>query len=102
MNLQSTERILLLLFCSLITLSEPILANKFETISGGVTGSYRLKSQFVESGLLFGGIGFLLASVLAVIVPHTNAAYLNYANWKSSAIVLAVIGTALLTGYALY
>jgi hypothetical protein len=101
-NLQSTERIFLLLICSLLALSEPALANKFETISGGVAGSYRVKSQFVESGLLFGGIGFLIASVLAVVMPHTNAAYLNYANWKSSAIVLAVIGASLLIGYALY
>ncbi|RMG33257.1 MAG: hypothetical protein D6720_11815 [Gammaproteobacteria bacterium] len=80
-------------------LTEPALANKFETISGGVTGSTRLKRAFVQHLLLYGGGGFLVAAVLAVVVPHTNPVFLNYANWKVSAIVLAVIGSLLLISY---
>ncbi len=80
-------------------LMEPALANKFETISGGVNGSFRLKRAFIQDMLLFGGGGFLVAAVMAVVVPRTNAAFLNYANWKASAMVLAVIGSLLLVSY---
>lgn len=85
-----------LLFC---LLCEPVLANKFETIGSGVAGSFRLKREFLQIAFLITGGGFLLTAVLAVVMPHSNAAFLNFRNWKSSAIVLAVIGSALLSGY---
>jgi len=86
----------------LLALCEPVLANKFETIGGGLSGSFRLKRQFVESALLYGGIGFIVGSVLAIVIPHSNAAFLNYANWKTSSIVMGVIGVLLLIAYFIY
>ena len=89
----------LTLFAGLLLLAEPTLADRFETISGGVRGSLRLKREFVQIALLTMGIGFLVGAVLAVVVPHTNPVFLNFANWKHSAIVMAVIGTVMLVSY---
>ncbi len=89
------------LFAAIALLADPALANKFETISGGVNGSLRVKRAFVQSALLYGGSGFLIGAVLAVVVPHTNPAFLNYANWRNSAIVLAILGILLLVSYFL-
>ena len=88
-----------LLLIAALMLCEPALANKFETIGSGVSGSFRVKKEFLQIAFLITGGGFLFAAVLAVILPHTNAAFLNYRNWKASAIVLGVIGGALLSGY---
>ncbi len=90
---------ILLLLAGLALLVEPALANKFETISGGVNGSFRLKREFVQTGLLAGGGGFLLGALLAVVIPRTNAAFLNFANWRNSAIVMGVIGVLLLVSW---
>lgn len=80
---------------ALLWLSEPAIANKFETIGGGVSGSSQLKLEWLQ-GFLFvvGGIS-LTSSVLAVLVPHDNPLYLNYGNWKKSAIVFAIVGVLL-------
>jgi len=79
----------------LLLLCEPALANRFETISSGITGSGKIKREFVRGALLVGGSGFIIAAILAVIVPRNNAAFLNYTNWKQSAIVLTVLGIVL-------
>ncbi|BAN68584.1 hypothetical protein [endosymbiont of unidentified scaly snail isolate Monju] len=92
---------LLFLLAGIGLLAEPALANKFETISGGITGSFRLKRAFVQQALLVGGGGCLIGAVLAVVVPHTNPAFLNYVNWRNSAIVLGVLGALLLVSYFL-
>jgi hypothetical protein len=99
------RRLLLLLLLALLPLLvllllfEPAIANKFETIGSGVAGSYRLKAEFMRGALLTGGSFFVFAAILAVVVPHSNAAYLNFANWKASAVVLALIGAGLFTAY---
>ncbi|MEJ2575830.1 MAG: hypothetical protein P8106_03855 [Gammaproteobacteria bacterium] len=36
--------------------------------------------------------------MLSVVVPHTHAAFLNYANWRQSAIVFALVGVLCLGG----
>jgi hypothetical protein len=75
---------LLMLFAA-----EPALANKFETIGGGFSGSSGFKrSWLTRFFVVSGGISLFLA-VLAVVTPHTNASFLNYGNWKQSAIVLS-------------
>ena len=75
---------LLILFAA-----EPALANKFETIGGGFSGSSGFKrSWLTRFFVVSGGISLFLA-VLAVVTPHTNASFLNYGNWKQSAIVLS-------------
>ncbi len=90
----------LLSLFSLFLLIEPALANKFETISGGVSGSFTVKREFIQTAILIVGGGFLLGAVLAVVVPRNNAAFLNYANWKASAIVMGTIGLVILVSYA--
>ncbi|MGB5569143.1 MAG: hypothetical protein WBM81_07545 [Sedimenticolaceae bacterium] len=69
---------------------EPALANKFETNGGAVSGSSGIKREWLQKFLFVGGGLSLLGSILAAVLPHRNAAYLNYGNWKQSAIVLLV------------
>ena len=84
----------------LLLLCEPALANKFETIGGGVSGSRQLKLDWL-AGFLYavGGLS-LLGTVLAVLMRNSNTLFLNVRNWKASASVLAVI-TVLSLGGAL-
>jgi len=95
----NTTRLMFLLAGGILLLTEPTLANKFETISGGVSGSARVKTDFIQTLLLTLGSGFMIGAVLAVVVPRTNAAFLNYANWKSSAAVMATLGMVMLVSY---
>lgn len=93
-----------LLFGSLLALllvAEPALANKFETIGSGVAGSFHIKRASLQTGLLITGIAFLVFALLAIVVPRTNSAFLNYLNWKASALVMAAIGSILLVSYFL-
>ena len=72
---------------------EPALANKFETIGGGFSGSSGFKREWLQMFfIVIGGLS-LLGAVLAVVVPHKNALYLNFNNWKQSAIIMLVIAT---------
>lgn len=73
---------------------EPALANKFETIGGGISGSYGIKQQWLQKFFLVAGGISLLSAVLAVVVPHNNALFLNYGNWKKSAIILSILTVA--------
>ena len=69
---------------------EPVLANKFETIGGGVSGSSGFKREWMQGFFLVLGGASLLGTLLTIFIPHRNAAYLNYGNWKQSAAVLFV------------
>jgi len=73
---------------------EPALANKFETIGGGVSGSSGIKRDWLQNFFLVVGSLSLLTAILAVVVPHDNALYLNFGNWKRSAIVLFILAAA--------
>ena len=97
----SSRYFLFALLAGTLLLCDPALANKFETIGGGVSGSMRLKREFLQTAFLVGGIGFLVAAALAVIVPHTNAAFLNFANWKASSVVLEILGAVMLVSHFL-
>lgn len=70
---------------------EPTLANKFETIGGGVSGSSGIKRDWLQKFFLVVGGMSLLTAVLALFVPHNNALFLNYGNWKRSFIILLVL-----------
>ena len=88
--------------CILVLLCiEPALANKFETIGGGVSGSSGIKREWLQKFLLVAGGLSLLGSLLAIVIPHTNAAFLNFSNWKQSAIVLFVFAVVFFIGAAL-
>ena len=81
---------------------EPALANKFETIGGGISGSAGLKLEWLQTFLfIIAGMG-ALGALLAVVYPRKNALFLNYTNWKKSAIVMGTIsGVALFFGLLL-
>lgn len=87
--------LLLLLFL------EPALANKFETIGGGVSGSSGIKREWLQNFFLVCGGLSLLGSILSILVPHRNAAFLNFRNWKQSAIVLFVFAAVFFIAAAL-
>jgi hypothetical protein len=74
---------------------EPASANRLEGISGGVSGSGHIKRESLQVIFLVAGGVSLLSAVLAVVVPHRNALFLNYSNWKQSAIFLLIIAIAL-------
>lgn len=76
---------------ALVLAHEPALANKFETISGGITGSRQLKLDWLASFLYVVGGLSLLSAALAVFTPHNNALFLNFNNWKQSAAILSII-----------
>jgi hypothetical protein len=91
-------RLLGLSACVLILLCEPASANKFETIGGGVAGSRQFKLEWLQGFLyVVGGIG-LLTAALAVFAPHNNPLFLNFANWKQSAVVASLIGVVCIGG----
>ena len=75
---------------------DPALANKFETIGGGVSGSVGIKREWLEK-IFFVAAGIsLLGAIAAVLFPHRNPLFLNYSNWKSSAIIMSILGIAFL------
>jgi hypothetical protein len=84
----------------MLLFSDPLLANKFETIGGGVQGSNKLKIEFLEViAYVVGGI-FLVAGVLAIALHNHNAQTLNYTMWKSSAALFFILGAgSLAAGY---
>lgn len=101
-TLRLAQRTAVTLLAALLLLAvEPALANKFETIGGGVSGSVHIKREWLITFLNIAGGISLFGAVLAIVVPRTNALYLNYSNWKQSAIVMLVIAGALFTGAAL-
>lgn len=74
--------------------TNPGLANKFETIGSGVSGSRGIKIEWLQ-GFLFVVCGVLaLGAVLAVAVPHRNTLFLNAVNWKTSAVLMAMLAAA--------
>jgi hypothetical protein len=75
-----------LLFC------EPSLANKFETIGGGVQGSTQVKIEYLQVVAYVAGGIFLVAGVLSILLHDKNAQTLNYTMWKSSAVLFFLLG----------
>ena len=80
---------------------EPCVANRFETIGGGLSGSDALKLEWLRNFSLIAGSLCLLGALLAVVVPRRNPLLLNYSNWKSSAAVLGVFGALFFLAYIL-
>ena len=72
------------LFLLGLIVCEPLLANKFETIGGGVQGSTRLKVEYLQVIAYVAGGIFLASGVLAIALHNKNAQTLNYTLWKSS------------------
>jgi hypothetical protein len=85
----------------LLILVETALANKFETIGGGFSGSSGSKREWLHKFFLVGGSISLIAAVLSMIVPHSNPLLLNFNTWKQSAIVLFILAAAFFLGAVL-
>ncbi|MCU7797838.1 MAG: hypothetical protein KZQ73_01050 [Candidatus Thiodiazotropha sp. (ex Semelilucina semeliformis)] len=79
---------LMILFC------EPALANKFETIGGGVQGSTKVKIEYLQVIAYVAGGIFITAGVLAILLHNKNAQTLNYTMWKSSSALFFILGIA--------
>jgi len=74
--------------------SEPSLANKFETIGGGVLGSTKSKVEYLQwIAYATGGI-FLISGVLSILLHDRNALTLNYTMWKLSSAIFFLFSIA--------
>ena len=82
-----------LLAALLLLTTEPALANKFETIGGGVAGSSGVKREWLTGFFMIAAGVTGLLGILAIVTPHRNAAFLNSTTWKQSAAVLFVLTT---------
>jgi hypothetical protein len=74
-----------LLFC------EPLLANKFETIGGGVQGSTQLKVEYLRAIAYVAGGIFMASGVLTIALRNKNAQTLSYTMWKPSAVLFFLL-----------
>jgi hypothetical protein len=81
---------------------EPGLANKFQTIGSGVSGSSKIKVEYLKiSAYVISGL-FLVFALLAVFWKKKNAQELNYTAWKSSSVIFLLLsGLALTTAVLL-
>ena len=75
----------------LLLFTEPLLANKFETIGGGVQGSKQVKIEYLQVIAYVAGGIFLVAGVLAIALHNHNAQTLNYTMWKSSSALFFIL-----------
>jgi len=98
---RTRDIILLCLLALTLAHIDPVLANKFETIGSGVSGSVKIKVEYLRiisyatAGVMF------IAGILAVILRDKNSQALNYTMWKPSAIVFFVLSSITL-GLGLY
>ncbi len=75
-----------------LLLCEPSLANKFETIGGGVQGSTRLKVEYLQVIAYVASGIFFAAGILSIVLHDKNAQTLNYTMWKSSSAIFFLLG----------
>jgi hypothetical protein len=85
----------------LLIYAEPLLANKFETIGGGVQGSTRVKVEYLQIVAYISGGILLIAGILAIALQNKNAHTLNYTMWKSSSVMFFLMSIAAFAAAAL-
>ncbi len=85
----------------LLLFAQPLLANKFETIGGGVQGSARDKVEYLHVIAYIAGGLFLIAGILAIALHNKNAHTLNYTMWKSSSVMFFLMSFAAFAAAAL-
>ncbi len=95
--LQLLPWVLLLTLC----FSEPSLANKFETIGGGIQGSTKVKVEYLQIIAYVAGGIFLVAGVLSILLHDRNAQTLNYTMWKISSVVFFLLSIGAFTAAVL-
>ena len=96
MQFQSTLLLALVLSALLLLLAEPSLANKFETIGSGVSGTAKLKVDYLRIVFYVTSAIMLLAGILSIALRKDNALYLNYTMWKTSSIIFFFLSLATL------
>ncbi|HXK55347.1 MAG: hypothetical protein KDI74_04145 [Gammaproteobacteria bacterium] len=78
---------------------DPLMANKFETISGGVNGLSQEKIRLLKEISLYTGGFLLMLSVIALITRKRFEGFIGYSSRNDSsatlkgAAILAVAGT---------
>lgn len=86
----------LMLFCAG---ADPLFANKFETISGGVSGMDREKVRLLKNISLYAGGFLIFLALLALVTRNRFEGFVGYSSRGDSsatlkgATVLTVIGT---------
>jgi hypothetical protein len=92
-NPRSYRTVILILSITLIGLfSDSILANKFQTIGSGVSGSSQIKIEYLRiSAYVISGL-FFMFGLLAMTTKKRNAHHLNYTAWKTSSIAFLLLG----------
>ena len=92
MQSKGRDTILISLIMLVFIYIEPALANKFETIGSGVSGSVKIKVEYLKTiSYVAGGI-MLIAGVLSLIMRDKNSQALNYTMWKPSSIIFFILG----------
>ncbi len=94
-------RLLPLLFWFMLLVlcfSEPLLANKFETIGGGVQGHTGMKVDFLRVFAYVASAIFLVAGILSIALHDKNAQTLNYTMWKASSAIFFLLSIGALVG----
>lgn len=81
-----------------LILCEPVLANKFETIGGGVQGSTRVKIEYLQVIAYVASGIFFISGILAIVLHNKNAQTLNYTMWKPSAAIFFILSILALAG----
>ena len=85
----------LLALLALFALEPALAGNKFETISSGVSGSFRVKREYLQIFFVVFGTAMLISSVLCIVIPRSNAHYLNFSGWKQSAFISFLVSVGL-------
>ncbi|MGD8908491.1 MAG: hypothetical protein PVF13_09070 [Chromatiales bacterium] len=76
--------------------SEPLLANKFETIGGGVQGSTQLKVEYLQAIAYIASGIFFSSGILTILLRNKNAHALSYTMWKPSAAIFFLLSVGAL------
>ncbi len=91
MQLRSTEISLIFILSLALIYIEPAVANKFETIGSGVSGSASIKIEYLKIIAFITGIIMFIAGVLTVTTRNKNSLALNHTMWKSSSIIFFIL-----------
>jgi len=76
--------------------ADPVLANKFETISGGVNGMNQEKIELLKTISLYAGGFLLFLSMIALLTRKRFEGFVGYSS-RSGGTSTTLIGVAVLT-----
>lgn len=83
--------LLLISLTSLLGYLEPALANKFETIGSGVSGSPEIKLEYLRIFMYSVSLIMLAAGALSIMTRDKNTQSLNYTMWRSSSLMFFLL-----------